>query len=244
MRIAVLADIHGNLAALDAVLADLAMRRVDLTVNLGDVVSGPLWPAETADRLIPLDLPTIGGNHERQLLTLSPEKMGESDRFAACAITPDHRVWLATFPPTLVPTPGVFLCHGVPANDNDYLVETINPEGFRPATPDEVAERATPRTESLLFCGHSHIPRSVSLPDGRVVANPGSVGLQAYSAAWPHPHVVQTGSPHARYAVAEQMPGGWSIEFLQVDYDWESAARRADSNGRADWAHALRTGIA
>jgi len=244
MRIAILADIHGNLAALDAVLADIATRRIDITVNLGDVVSGPLWPAETADRLTPLRFPTISGNHERQLLTLPPEKMGESDTFAARSITPQHRAWLATFPSTLVPAPDVFLCHGVPANDNDYLVETIDENGFRPATPAEVAERAAPRTETLIFCGHSHIPRSVSLADGRIVVNPGSVGLQAYSAAWPYPHIVQTGSPHARYAIAERTPQGWTIQFLQVSYDWESAARRAESNGRPDWAHSLRSGLA
>ena len=58
MRLAVIADIHGNLLALDAVLTDIAARGVDLTVNLGDCVSGPLWPAETAARLMALGLPT------------------------------------------------------------------------------------------------------------------------------------------------------------------------------------------
>ena len=53
MRIAVLSDIHGNLAALRAVLDDVTAQGVDLTVNLGDILSGPLNPAETADFLIP-----------------------------------------------------------------------------------------------------------------------------------------------------------------------------------------------
>ncbi|MDZ4355615.1 MAG: metallophosphoesterase family protein, partial [Variovorax sp.] len=68
MRIVALSDIHGNLPALNAVLADVARRGADLIVNCGDILSGPLWPAETAERLMALDLPTIAGNHERQLL--------------------------------------------------------------------------------------------------------------------------------------------------------------------------------
>ena len=70
MKIAILADIHGNLLALKAVLADVARQGVDQIVNLGDILSGPLQPAETADCLMELDLITICGNHERQVLAL------------------------------------------------------------------------------------------------------------------------------------------------------------------------------
>ena len=66
MKLAVISDIHGNLPALDAVLADIAAHRVEQIVNLGDILSGPLWAADTADRLMALALPTIAGNHERQ----------------------------------------------------------------------------------------------------------------------------------------------------------------------------------
>jgi predicted phosphodiesterase len=61
MRIAVIADVHGNLLALEAVLADIARHGVDLTVNLGDAVSGPLQPAETAKLLMKNNLPTVRG---------------------------------------------------------------------------------------------------------------------------------------------------------------------------------------
>ena len=81
-RIAVVSDIHGNLPALDAVIADALTQGCDRFINLGDSLSGPLWPAETADRLIALDWPTIAGNHERQLLG-KRERMGTSDAFAA-----------------------------------------------------------------------------------------------------------------------------------------------------------------
>ncbi|MEM6796186.1 MAG: metallophosphoesterase family protein, partial [Acidobacteriota bacterium] len=74
MRLALLADIHGNLAALDAVLMDLSRRRVDRVINLGDHASGPLMPAETVRRLRSQEgWLHLAGNHERQLLTLEPE---------------------------------------------------------------------------------------------------------------------------------------------------------------------------
>ena len=73
MGIAVLADTHGNRLALDAVLIDLERRGgAERTVNLGDCVSGPLWPAETMERLATLDALTVLGNHDREVATLTP----------------------------------------------------------------------------------------------------------------------------------------------------------------------------
>ncbi len=65
MRVAVISDIHGNLRALEAVLADIKTRSADATVNLGDCVAGPLWPQETFDLLASLAFPTVRGNHDR-----------------------------------------------------------------------------------------------------------------------------------------------------------------------------------
>ena len=75
------------------------------------------------------------------------------------------------------------------------------------------------------------------------------MGLPAYDDDQPEPHVVETGSPHARYAIVEHLPhhadhphAGWSVALHAVPYDHESMARLAERNGRPDWAHALRTG--
>ena len=65
MRIAVVADIHGNVRALRAVMDDIKQVAPDSVVNLGDCVSGPLWPRETAELLIRFDWPTVRGNHDR-----------------------------------------------------------------------------------------------------------------------------------------------------------------------------------
>ncbi|MEL6296837.1 MAG: metallophosphoesterase family protein, partial [Pseudomonadota bacterium] len=63
MQLAVISDVHGNSAALDAVLADIARRGITDVVNLGDTVAGPLDPAGTADRLMAVNMPTVAGNH-------------------------------------------------------------------------------------------------------------------------------------------------------------------------------------
>ena len=247
MKLAAVSDVHGNLPALEAVLADIEHAGVDLTLNLGDIVSGPLWPSETADRLMALDLPTIRGNHERQVLT--GERQGASDAFAAAHLTAAHRAWIAGLPATRLVGDAVFCCHGTPSSDLVYFLETVTPDfarggapGIRAASSAEAAARALDVPQRLILCGHTHVPRAALLPDGRLIVNPGSVGLQAYDDAHPHPHVVENGTPHARYALLTQSGAQWQVEFRCVPYDAESAARRAEANGRGDWADALRSG--
>ena len=253
MRLAAISDVHGNLAALNAVLDDIAGQRVDAVLNLGDILSGPLWVAETADRLMPLDLPTIAGNHERQVLTQVAEAMGASDRHAAERLSDRHRDWLAGLPATLHFSAEVFCCHGTPGSDFAYFLETVMPDfapsagpGIRRATLAEATQRAGDAMRgvphALILCGHTHLPRRMQLADGRLVVNPGSVGLPGYDDAHPHFHLVGNGSPHARYAVLSRQRAGWQVDFRAVAYDDEAAAGLAEQHGRGDWADALRTG--
>ena len=242
MRIAAISDIHGNLGALDAVLADIDRRGVDLIVNLGDVLSGPLQPGETADRLMQLALPTIAGNHERQVLGCDPAAMGASDRFAAEHISNAHRDWLTSLPATLSVAEDVFLCHATPDSDVECYLENIRDGELLPATLAQISERTGACKAGLIFCGHTHIPRVAHLDSGQVIVNPGSVGIQAYDGHHPIPHVVEIGSPHARYALGEMTAAGWMVELIAVPYDWHFASRLAAANARADWALALRSG--
>jgi len=243
MRIAVISDVHGNLLALDAVLGDIADRAVDVTVNLGDLLSGGLKPRETADRLMALDLPTVRGNHERQVLHTPAAQMSLSDRLAHESLTAAHRAWLAALPLTLELSGDVLAFHGSPTDDVTYLLETVEPQGARPATVEEVLARLGPHAERrLLLCGHTHLQRSMRLPTGALVVNPGSVGWPAYSDDEPYPHRMEATTPHARYAIVDENETGWHVDFRTVDYDWEEAARIAEANNRTDVSRALRTG--
>jgi len=244
MRAAVISDIHGNLGALEAVLADIKARKADTIINLGDIVSGPLFPAECADRLIPLGLPTIRGNHERQLLTFATNEMGPSDRYAASCLRSDHFTWIAQLPETIQLWDDVLLVHGTPESDVMYFLETVDERGVRPADMQEITARATGTDAALILCGHTHIPRSVRLDDGRLIVNPGSVGMPAYEESRPYAHKMETGSPHARYSIVEKRNGKWTAELFAVLYDWEKAATVAEKRERPDWARALRTGRA
>jgi putative phosphoesterase len=246
MRIAVVADIHGNVRALRAVMEDLKQVAPDSVVNLGDCVSGPLEAAETADVLMSLAWTTIRGNHDRQLLEQAPEKMGRSDAAAFGELKNHHHAWLSTLEETAT-IENIFLCHGTPGSDTTYLLETVQQDGqVRLATQAEVTKRLGSEHSPVILCGHTHVPRIVMLPDGRTVINPGSVGLQAFSDLEPYNPATETGAPHARYAVLERAKAAdpWRVLFRIVAYDWNGAAERAAAKGREDWARWLRTGYA
>lgn len=243
MRIAVIADIHGNADALDAVLADIADNgRADLTVCLGDHFSGPLDAAGTAERLVGSDIVCIAGNHDRYLLTTTLETMGRSDEVAFRQLTPAVLEWLRALPPTLMLPEDVFLCHGTPDHNETYWLETVTPDG-RMALSDraEVEARARGVTARLMLCAHSHVPRAVRLGDGRMVLNPGSVGCPGYLDDAPA-HAMQAGLVDASYAVVERTAGGWRPTFHLVPYDAGRMVALAEAEARDDWARALSSG--
>jgi predicted phosphodiesterase len=243
MRFAAIADIHGNSAALRAVLADIAAQGVTDIVNLGDVVSGPLAARETLAMLRPLQLPTVRGNHDRYLLDRPVDRMGSWERDIHGELLPDDLAWLAALPPTLVWRDEVFLCHATPSSDERYWLETVRDDGTVALAPlAQVEQFAAGVTQPLLLCGHSHLPRLVRLPDGRHLVNPGSVGSPAYRDIAPVSHVVQTGTPHASYAVLERRGADWQVSFRQVPYDAAPMIALAEARGRVDWVAALRSG--
>jgi predicted phosphodiesterase len=258
MKFAAISDIHGNLNALQSVLADIDRDGGTEIVNCGDTLGGPLESAKTADLLMARGIPMIAGNHERQLLTLPAEKLNRSDACTASEITPAHRAWLASAPPTMWLADDVFICHGTPFSDLRYWLETVTDDfgqhgsvGVRAATNTEILERMGrgehTRRASLIVCGHTHVPRVVQVrspDDGHAITivNAGSVGLPGYDDIHPHQHWIETGSPHARYALMEKTQAGWQVELRSVPYDFEPMARLAEQRGRDDWARPLRTG--
>jgi len=241
MRIAVLADIHGNALALEAVLEHLAQRKPDVVVDLGDCASGPLWPRETLERLAALDAKTVRGNHDRWLATLSPDEMGPSDRFALEETSAGQRARLGALPFRLEIVPGVLAFHATPESDNEYLLDVVENRRVVRDRRDAIAARLGSVDTRLVLCGHSHRPDIVQLPGGPLILNPGSIGCPAYEDGT---YVSESGSTHARYAIIEPLDDGtFGLELLAVPYDNEAAARRAEDNGRPEWAHGLRHGF-
>lgn len=258
MKIAAISDIHGNLPALEALLADIRQEGVDRIINCGDTLGGPLESSKTADLLMALGIPMIAGNHERQVLTFPKEKLSASDACTAGEIHAAHRVWLASAPATMWLLNDVFVCHGTPSSDLQYWLETVTDDfgqhgsvGVRAATQAEVLARLGKgehtRRANLIVCGHTHVPRVVQVPspdDGHLITivNAGSVGLPGYSDAHPFKHWIETGSPHARYALMQKTAHGWQVQLRSVAYDFEPMAQLALQRNRADWAWPLRTG--
>lgn len=242
-RIAVISDIHGNMPALERVAEDIKMRDVDGVFNLGDHLSGPLWPKETAEFLSNQDWIQILGNHDRRLISVDTEFLGASDAFARELLDEKDLDWLWSLPEDYRTDDGILLFHGTPTDDTVYLLETIKQGEAVLASHAEIEERLCGAESAVLLCGHTHIPRIVAMPDDILLVNPGSVGLPAYDDIVPEPHVMETGSPHARYAVLEKTGNAWDVHLIALSYDFEKAAEQAGKNGRRDWKVGLRTGF-
>ena len=245
MRFAAIADIHGNCAALEAALIDIGRQGIptNAIVNLGDCFSGPLEAGRTADLLLSLDLPTVRGNHDRYLIEQSPDDMGLSDAAAFAQLTRDHLDWLRHLPTSLVWKDAVYLCHATPHADDVYWLQTVGDDGqVYSRKRAQIEAFATNISQSLILCGHTHLPRAVMLSDGRLIVNPGSIGCPAYRDDEPVPHRVETGSPLASYAICEFQDEQWNVSFRLVPYDNYKEAATARGNGRPDWAAALASG--
>jgi predicted phosphodiesterase len=243
MRIAILADIHGNSAALDAVLADIDRKGIIHILNLGDCLSGPLDPAGTADRLIARPFPTIAGNHDRWLIDRPAADQPLWEQWSLPLLSPVHLDWIRTLPPTRVEH-GVLMTHGTARSDTENWLHQRDPQGgMRDALLSECAEPATGLDHPVILSGHTHRARAVRLPDGRLLVNPGSVGCPAYlDTRHDPPFIAEAGTPDACYAVLEQSGGHWQASLCQVPYDPVEMIDRARALGANDWAEALKTG--
>jgi diadenosine tetraphosphatase ApaH/serine/threonine PP2A family protein phosphatase len=208
---------------------------VDLVVNLGDCVSGPLDPVGTIERLMAWDIPTVMGNHDAWVIERAPKDMDRVDRFTASVLDARHKAWLKALPATIEVARGeVFLCHGTPTSHSaPWLDGWFRGRDTTLPSEAEVSEQVGALRNPVLLCGHTHVARTVRVNGGQMIVNPGSVGLQIYY-----------GTPDARYAVLEKHDGRWSASLRAVPYDHEAAIAQAEANGFAHWREALRTGWA
>jgi len=226
--VAVIADAHGNSWALKAVLDDVCRRDVTTILNLGDSADADMDPGGTLELLMAHDVISIAGNYET---------------YRAGQLTKQQEHWLADLPPTQE-VGDLFLCHGTPKSNTDALVERITPGRVELADVDEITRRLDGVACPVVLCAHKHVPRTVWLPSGQLIVNPGSVGLPAYWNDEPVLHVVEAGSPHSRYALLHARPDGWAVEHIAVPYRWDLAAEAARASGRHDRAGFILTGRA
>ncbi|RZW10205.1 MAG: metallophosphoesterase [Rhodobacteraceae bacterium] len=240
MRLAAISDIHGNIAALEAVLDDIARRDIDLVVNLGDCLSGPFDAVATAERLMALDLVTVRGNHDRMLFDGTA---GLWESWIADDLSNRHLDWIRSLP-EVARIDDVFLCHATPSSDDENWLDHRGPDRRLIARDlQEIELRAAGVDYPVMLCGHTHTPRTVRLPDGRRIVNPGAVGCPAYlDTRSEMPFIHQTGSPDARYAVLEQVEADWRIDLVSVPYDARAMVRLAEARGADSWARAITTG--
>ena len=211
MRVAALYDIHANLPALEAVLAELAHTDVDAVVVGGDVAWGP-FPAETVERLLALEETTlfVRGNADREVAARLDASSGldavvaEINVWCSDRLTAAQRKWLAALPLSVdVAVTGLgdtLFCHGSPRRD-DEAIEAVTPDA-------RIAEALAETSQPLVVCGHTHVQLDRAAGDARIV-NAGSIGMP------------YEGAPGAYWALL-----GPGVELRRTIYDIDDAVAR------------------
>jgi predicted phosphodiesterase len=236
--VTVFGDIHANLPALEAVLADMEARGLPNRYCLGDLVGYGTFPNEVIELIRSGEYQTLMGNYD--------QGVGNDSDDCGCAYTSkdaetlgqrsitwsnrntirENKVFLQALTrhiPLQVGNLEVLLVHGSPRKINEYLYKD---------RPDASLERLLDLAEAnVLVCGHTHKPYHRVLPSGRHVVNAGSVGKP------------KDGDPRAGYVVLNGDGDSLQVEFIRVSYDIEQAARAIEASEMPnEYAAMLRSG--
>ena len=211
MRIAALYDIHGNLPALEAVLADVARAAVDRIIIGGDVLPGPM-PRDTLARLASLEVPTrfLRGNGDRETLEELPERPSripesarEQLRWCRAQLTEAQARDIDGWPATIrLDVPGlgsVLFCHATPRSDEEVVTHLM---------PVPLVQPIVEGAADVVVCGHIHVQFDMMVGRTRVV-NAGSVGMPFEQ-------------PGAYWLLIDD----GALELRRTSYDLEAAASR------------------
>ena len=226
MRIAIFSDIHGNLTALEAVLADLRQTAPDLVLHGGDLADSGSSPVEVLDRIRDLNWPGVLGNTDEMLFrpdslenfasqSKAPASMWAMIREIAAAtraaLGPDRLAWLSQLPMRQIHAP-VGLVHASP--------KSCWQAPSQQATDAELQSIYAPLAQTIVVFGHTHMPFIREIP-GLTLINSGSVGLP------------YDGDPRAAYALID----GQTAQIRRVAYDPERElkALKSSPNPGADW---------
>lgn len=237
-HMAVFGDIHANLPALEAVLADMDARGIAERYCLGDLVGYGTFPNEVVATIRQRNIPTLMGNYDQGVghdsddcgcAYTRPEDAALGARSIAWTnghTSPEHKAYLRALPLSIPLRLGelrVALVHGSPRRVNEYLYED------RPAAS---LERLLDLAQADAFvCGHTHLPYHRVLPTGRHVVNAGSVGKP------------KDGDPRACYVILASEGRDLRVEFIRVPYDVERVARAIEASEMPhEYAAMLRAG--
>ena len=201
MRVAALCDVHGNLPALEAVLAEVSSLEVDRIVCGGDVVAGP-FPRECLDKLVGADAVFVRGNADRESPRAPAGNLGVDRRAISTALS----VAFLRELPQAVALGGVLYCHGSPRDDDEILTRVSSDERFRAAL-EGVEER-------LVVGGHTHV-QFERVVDGIRFVNAGSVGMP------------YEGKQGAFWALLD----GEDVDFRHTPYAVDAAAAAIRTSG-------------
>jgi putative phosphoesterase len=228
MRMAIFSDVHSNLPALEAVLADIKGAGVDERYVLGDLVGYSPWPNEVLERLRTEQIPVVMGNYDdgtgfdRQdcgcaYVNAAEKALGDASfEWTKAHTSAENKAYLRSLSPEIrftVEEHRFLLVHGSPRRINEYLYED-KPD----ATFARIAEGAN---ADVLVCGHTHRPYDKTVAGTRFV-NVGSAGKP------------KDGDPRACWTFVETNPDGISVEFRRVPYDVEAAARAIEASALPD----------
>ena len=234
MRVGLIADVHGNRMALDAVLAEMEREELDRIVSLGDVAAGP-QASEAIARVRELGCPNVLGNWDAWVVDGVPPNadalepnVAEIGRWWSSGITDDDREWISTFAPTLDVDLGdgtTMSCfHGSPMSYSDVILST---------TSDDEVERMLEGVHASLYAGgHTHV-QMVRRVRSAILVNVGSVGLP-FRRWLPHKVCV---APWAEYAIVTSENGKLGVELRRTTYDVEAFLRMSRESGmpHAEW---------
>ena len=237
MQIALISDIHGNLPALKAVLAELKAEGINQVVCLGDVALFGPQPAQVLGLLRELECPVVMGNTDAWALAPRPIEVRDEDshRFyevelwGARQLSPSDLDYVRCFQPTVELPLGrgtKLLCyHGSPRSNADVLLSTTSDDELQPMLSGFQA--------TVMAGGHTHAQMLRRFGKAMLI-NPGSAGL-------PIEPALSTGRvrhpPWAEYAVVAYQAGGLRIEFRRTPFDSAALVQDALACGmpHADW---------
>jgi putative phosphoesterase len=234
---AIISDIHGNAVALSAVLDDIKQRGIETIINLGDFFFGALEPEKTAEILRQNPMVCITGNTDREILE-NKDKDG-MERVQA-DLSSQSKDWLKGLPKTTTVDDLLFVCHGTPESDDEYLLEKVTEHGVFVYNDEDLVAKTKHIKERVILCGHSHVNRVIYLSNEKMIVNPGSVGLPAYLGNGQYRFAMESMTPHAKYAIITADGDNINVEQVNCTYDWNAAAEIARKHGNENAAKSLR----